>query len=387
MRTLAAVTALAAVALPATPHPAAATGANGLDGTLRAVHTAGAFGAYSAVRSGDTRWRGAAGAADISTGRPMTPGLHHRVGSVTKSFVAVAVLRLVADGGLDLDSSVAGHLPAFVPEGLDPAVTVRMLLNHTSGIANHGAILFPAGDPAALDRNRFRTFTPGELARLALRAPRTGPPGDRYAYSNTNYVLAGLLLEHITGTGAQRHITEHVIRPTGLKDTYFPRTPFVEGPHARMYDSGLGAIDPPRDYSVYDMSWAWAAGDLVSTMDDLTRFHRALFDGTLLPRAQLAAMTTTVPATDPLGDEHRSGLGLAPRTFSCGTFWGYRGGTWGAYTLAYASADGRRQAAVGINRMQYWDVNDDGTLRRHPVDTALDRHLDRALCGARPGGR
>lgn len=374
---------------PATPHRADAAGAaatppvtvNELDETLRAVHEAGAFGAYSAVRDGADRWQGAAGVADVRTGRPTHPGMRHRVGSVTKTFTAAAVLQLVGEGRIGLDAPVAGYLPGLVSNGLDPAVTVRMLLNQTSGIADYLQALFPKDSPAALDENRFREFGPGELARLGLAAPATGAPGERYAYSNTNYILAGLLLEHVTGTDAERHITDRVIRPAGLRDTYFPGTPFIKGPHARMYESLFGLIDPPRDYSVYTMSWAWTAGALISTMDDLDRFYAALFDGTLLARAELDEMLATVPIGDVPPHLPSSGLGIQTRELSCGTFWGYDGGTWGAHTLAYASADGRRQAAVGINRMGYQSLDEEGWIQPHPIDTALLHHLDRALCG------
>ncbi|MFC5155329.1 serine hydrolase [Streptomyces amakusaensis] len=356
-----------------------------LDGTLRAVHEAGAFGVYSAVRDRAALWKGAAGVADVRTGRPVHPGMHHRVGSVTKTFTAVAVLQLVGDGRIGLDAAVADFLPGLVADGLDPAVTVRMLLNHTSGIADYYRIVFPGDSPTALDENRFREFRPGELAGRGLAAPATGAPGERYRYSNTNYILAGLLLERVTGNDAERHITDRVIRRAGLENTYFPRTPFVEGPHSRMYDSLFGLIDPPRDYSVYDMSWAWTAGALISTTDDLTRFHAALFGGELLAPAELGEMLTAVPIGDVPPHLPSSGLGVQTRRLSCGAFWGHDGGTTGAYTLAYASADGERQASVGINRLGYQTLDEEGWIKPHPIDTALLRHLDHALCGGGDG--
>lgn len=360
-----------------------------LDAALQAVEEAGVYGVYAAARDGEDRWRGAAGVADVRTGRPVTPDMRHRVGSVTKTFTAVAVLQLVGEGRVELDAPAAEYLPDLVPHGLDPAVTVRMLLNHTSGIGDHVLPAFPSlrwDSPASIDHNRFRDIDPRRLARLGLAEPRTGAPGETWSYSNTNYVLAGLLLEEVTGEDAEAYITEHVIGPAGLRDTYFPRSPRLQGPHPRMYESLFGLIDPPRDYSVYDMSWAWVAGSLVSTMDDLNRFYAALFDGRLLGPDELAEMRRTVPTSDEPG---APGYGLALMTLdlSCGTVWGHDGSVWGAGTIVLSSADGERQASVGLNRQKYQTVSEDGELQPHPADAALGTYLDRALCGgdaARP---
>ncbi|GAA2846980.1 serine hydrolase domain-containing protein [Streptosporangium fragile] len=369
------------------PGPAAAAGLDrgalrsGLDG----IRDAGMYGAYSAARDGEARWAGAAGVADVRTRRPVHPRMLHRVGSITKTFTAVAILQQVERGRVELDAPVARHLPGLLPADLGEKVTVRMLLNHTSGIGDYIAGAFPSlvqGSPASLDANRFRTFRPWELVDLGLRAPRTGEPGQAWSYSNTNYVIAGLLLEKVTGEAAEPYITRHVIRKAGLRDTSFPRTPFVPGPHSKAYEAMYGYIDPPRDYSVYDMSWAGTAGAVVSTMDDLNRFYRALLGGRLLAPAQLDQMMTTVPVTDPQGNVVMNyGLGLYAQDLPCGRVWGHDGGVFGMGTVSLSSADGGRQISLGFNLMKYQELDEQGNLRTHAIDLAMAGHLVQALCG------
>jgi D-alanyl-D-alanine carboxypeptidase len=351
---------------------------------LAAIKDAGVYGAYAAKRNDSHRWRGATGVADIETKRHTRPEMRHRIGDLTKTFTAVAILQQVAAGTVDLDAPVVEYLPELRADGLDPAVTVRMLLNHTGGIGDYKPAIFPSleqGSPASIDKNRFRHFNPRELARIGLRQSTTGAPTEHASYSHTNYVIAGLVLEAVTGIDAGTYIAEHVIRTAGLRGTTFPTSPFVRGPHSRMYDTQYGLIDPPRDYSVYNMSYFWTAGAIISTMDDVNRFYAALFDGELIGRAELSEMLRTVPIADEHGNVYgRYGLGIYPIQLSCGTFWGHNGSVWGAGTAAYATVDGERQAAVGINRQGYHVRDEEGNVLPHPVDAAIEGYLSAALC-------
>lgn len=371
--------------------PAAAPAASGspldrqaLRQSLDAVHEAGMYGIYSAVRDGGHGWKGASGVADVETRRPVRPDMRHRVGSITKTFTAVAVLQQVERGAVELDAPVNRYLPGLLPGERGARVTVRMLLNHTSHIADYVVGAFPSlaqGSPASLDEHRFRRLEPRRLVELGLAAPPTGEPGTTPgSYSNTNYIIAGLLLEKVTGTPAERLITRHVIDRAGLRDTSFPRSPRIPGPHSKAYESMYGLIDPPRDYSVYDMSWGGTAGALVSTMDDLNRFYRALLQGRLVGAAQLAEMQRTVPV-GAAGFAIEYGLGLYALDLPCGRFWGHDGGVWGMGTQSLASSDGRRQLSFGLNLMKYQRVNDEGVIEPHPIDGALAGHLLTGLCG------
>ncbi|MEV5896404.1 serine hydrolase domain-containing protein [Nonomuraea fuscirosea] len=378
---------LAAALIAAGPVAAAEDG--GLDRqrlrqTLDAVHEAGMYGIYANVVDGRRSWQGAAGVADIETRRPARPDMVHRAGSVTKSFVAVAVLQQVGKGRIELDAPIGRYLPKLVPGERGQRITVRMLLDHTSHIANHTGVLFPTVE--SLDANRFRTFRPEELARAGLDAPATGQPGATPgAYSNTNYVIAGLLLEKVTGTSAERYITDHVFREAGLRHTSFPRTPHIPGPSSKAYEALFGYFDPPRDYSVYNMSWAWTAGAAVTTMEDLNRFFRSLLRGELLAPALLDEMRTTVPIRSLGGVVIDYGLGIYPIDLPCGRFWGHDGSIPGMETFAFSHADGGRQFAFGINLRNYRQLDENGLPVAHAIDFAIGDHLLEAACGPDTG--
>ncbi|MDX3632607.1 beta-lactamase family protein [Streptomyces europaeiscabiei] len=390
----------------AAPTVSAAPGAKGpppapagldraeLRDTLDAIHEAGMYGTYSSVRDGRERWTGASGLADVDTGRKVTPNMRHRIGSISKTFTSVAIMQQVERGRISLDAPVTDYVPElFDGSGADrergDAITVRMLLNHTSHIGDYVLGAFPSlleNPTASLDEGRFRSIRPRELVRLGLAADATGSPGAQPgAYSNTNYVVAGLILEKVTGQKASTYITRNVIERAGLDNTSYPRTPYIKGPHARMYESFYGLIDPPRDYSVYDMSWAYTAGAIVSTTDDLNRFYRNLLTGGgLVGRASLAEMRRTVPVEVAPGAAIDYGLGIYTLDLpGCGRFWGHDGGVFGAGTISLTSADGKRQLSLGLNLMKYQRLNEDGTeLEPSPIDEAINIHLVEALCPA-----
>ncbi|WP_444545719.1 serine hydrolase domain-containing protein [Streptomyces lateritius] len=361
-----------------------------LKSALDGVHRAGMPGVFAEVRDADRTWRGASGIADLGTGRPVTPGMRHRVGSVTKTFTAAAVMQQVERGRIRLDAPIGDYLPHLVPGERGRKITVRMLLNHTSGIPDHIRYAFPSlqkfpspDTPQSLDDNRFRRFRPAELIEMGLDAPAAGEPGALPGvYSNTNYLLLGQLLERVTGTTAEEYITRHVIQRAGLRRTGFPAGPRIKGPHPRMYEALHGLIDPPRDYSLYHMSWVMTGAGLVSTMEDLNRFYGRLLDGRIVSRSSLAQMRQTVPVIALDGTTIDYGLGLHKVvTPGCGTFWGHDGTAWGAGTRSLTRADGRRQMSVAVNLTRWNTVDSSGQPRHHPIDDALEAVYQRAMCG------
>jgi D-alanyl-D-alanine carboxypeptidase len=379
---------MSGLALPALTSSPAVAATAGLQRSLDAVHAAGMPGVYAAVRDGGRTWKGASGVADTSTGRPVTPDSRHRIGSITKTLTATAVLQQVAQGRIALDAPIGRYLPDLVPGERGRQITVRMLLNHTSGINDYDDAVFASlgqGSTADLDRYRFHTFRPEELVRIGMNRPATNEPGAKWAYSNTNYVLAGLLLEKVTGRPAATYITEHVIRPAGMRHTYFPGTnPYIAGPHSKAYYPLYGLVDPPGEYSVYNMSWASTAGEVVSTMADLDAFYAALLGGRLVPAAELAEMERTVPMLDASGAHVGDyGLALFRLDLPCGRVWGHDGAVFGMETMALSSADGRRQLAYGLNESTYQHLKADGTLEESPIDDALRAFILGAMC---PGG-
>ncbi|WP_240506884.1 serine hydrolase domain-containing protein [Thermoactinospora rubra] len=363
-----------------------------LESALDGVHRAGIPGVYAEVRDAGRVWRGASGVADLTTGRPVKPGMRQRVGSITKTFTAVAIMQQVEKGRIRLDAPIGRYLPQLVPGERGKKITVRMLLNHTSGIADYLFSAFPSlqkfpslPDVSAksLDDNRFRRFRPAELIKMGLAAPAVGKPGDSPgAYSNTNYLLLGQLLERVTGTTAEKYITQNVIKRAGLRHTGFPAGPRIKGPHPRMYEALHGLIDPPRDYSVYDMSWVGTGASLVSTMEDLNRFYARLLDGKIVKRSSLAQMQRTVPVHSLMGKKISYGLGLHEvKIPGCGTFWGHDGTVWGAETLSLTRADGRRQMSVAMNLVRWNKLDSSGKPQHHPIDDALSAFYRQALCG------
>jgi D-alanyl-D-alanine carboxypeptidase len=340
---------------------------------LDAEHAAGMPGVFAEVRDGRPAWRGASGVADLDTGRPVRPGFQQRVGSITKSFVATTVLQLTEERRLRLDDAIGRYLPDVVTGDVGRQVTIRMLLNHTSGIGDYVPQILDT--PENIERYRHESVSPRRLAALGLAAPRTNPPGAGWSYSNTNYILAGLLIERVTGRPATAEVTRRVIRPLGLADTYFPGTdPYIRGPHSKAYlpwtDGTL------RDFSVYNYSIAWTAGALISTTSDLDRFYRALLTGKLLRPASLAAMQTAVPIDPAHPEAGGYGLGLFWVPLPCGRAWGHDGGVIGMLTLSLHSPDGRRQASLAENLSNYATNG-----QEHPIDRARAAFTVAALCG------
>ncbi|HTS62654.1 MAG TPA: serine hydrolase domain-containing protein [Candidatus Acidoferrales bacterium] len=363
-----------------------------LEAAIDKVHRAGMPGVIAEVRDGDEVWRGAAGVADVSTSRPITPDMRHRVGSITKTFTAAAILQQVENGQITLDMPIAHYLPRLVPGERGDAITVRMLINHTSGLADYLPYAYPSlksfpslrdTTPESLDNNRFKRFHPAELIEMGVRAPPTGTPGGTPGiYSNTNYQLLCQLLELVTGTTAEKCITQNVIERAGLCDTELPSGTDINGPHSQMYEAWFGMIDPPRDYSVYDMSWVGPAASLISTVADLNRFYGLLLAGEIVNASSLAQMQCTVPVISFEGKRIEYGLGLHKMEIpGHGTFWGHDGTVWGAGAITMTRADGNRQMSVAVNLMRWNRLDSSGKPQPHPIDDALPAFYQLAMRG------
>jgi D-alanyl-D-alanine carboxypeptidase len=298
----------------------------------------GAVGAIGVARHGQELAQAAAGIASLASGQPMRPGDRYRAGSITKTFVAVAVLQLVGQGRLRLGDPIDRWLPGLVPGG--GKITIRELLNHTSGLQDYF-------NDRSFDSQVLagQQFIPAQLVAIANALGPVFPPGTSWAYSNTDYILLGLIVEKATGHSLQAELARRIFLPMHLDDTSFPVDQTnIPGDHAHGYIDLPGA--PPLDVTTrVNPSATWAAGALVSTVSDITSFYRDLFSGRLLRPDLLAAMTTTVPTN--IGADY--GLGIFSLTLPCGTAWGHNGDFFGYNNIALTSPDGRRQAGFMIN--------------------------------------
>jgi D-alanyl-D-alanine carboxypeptidase len=268
---------------------------------------------------------------------PVLVGDQVRVGSITKTAIATIALQLVGEGRLRLEDSVQRWLPGLVPNG--SAITIRMLLNHTSGIFNY------TDDPqllATVLADPYRQWTPQQLIAVAIGHPPLFAPGQGWSYSNTGYVLVGLVLEAVTGQPVQDLMQQRLVRPLHLHDTFFATSARFRGRYAHGYAPPSLTGDGYLDLSGWSPSWAWTAGALVSAAPDLARFYQALLAGRLLPPALLDQMTTTVQ----VGPGFGYGLGIYTLDTPCGPVWGHDGAIPGYVSVAFNDRAGSRSAVV-----------------------------------------
>ncbi|MEQ4721500.1 serine hydrolase domain-containing protein [Nonomuraea sp. B19D2] len=293
------------------------------------VESNGATAALARVSDGEWTWSGTAGVRDIKRGGRPSPNGHFRIGSVTKTFVATVVLQLVDEGKLRLDDPVDQYLPGLVPGG--ERITVRRLLNHTSHLYDY---MSEPGYSTNRWRGdaRFRSYQPRELLKVAFA--KELPDDGKWHYSNTNYVVLGLLVEKLTGRPYGEEVRRRILRPLGLRHTVVPGDQAgVPAPHAKGYEPIPQLVDATR----MNPSLDWAAGEMISTAADLERFMSALLGGKLTSAASLRAMRTPVETGAGFG----YGPGLQAYTLPCGTVWGHSGELIGYLTFAFRSDSGK----------------------------------------------
>ncbi|MEU9106594.1 serine hydrolase domain-containing protein [Streptomyces xanthophaeus] len=306
------------------------------------------------VRVGGTSggWTGSSGVADVRTGREAIEEGRFRAGSVTKAFTSAVVLQLAAEGRVELDRPVEDYLPGLFPDSFEKPVTVRQLLNHTSGIRS-------ADGPDSFEEQweqRFEVTDPREQIAGALAKGPEFTSGTAQHYLNINYTILGVLIEKLTDTTYERAVSERILRPMGLRDTSFPGRfqTRIPGPH----NHGYQALTRPdgsrelRDVTVWNSSDRWAAGDLISTTADLERFTGALFDGRIVPKALLKETMFALPAVADFesGKPAQLSAGFSRVVLPDGTeVWGKTGGRLGYNTAIGGTLDGERTLVYSVN--------------------------------------
>ena len=325
-----------------------------LDGLVRGPHRV-APGATAYVVGPHGTWSGAAGVAVAATGVRMRPGARMRLESVSKLWTATLILQLVARHRLSLDDTVEHWLPGLLPAGR--RITVRELLDHTSGLVNDNDIarnparyLRRVKDPALraelLAASRRQAADPstvipaGLMIRFAAAEPLRSRPGTRYHYSNIGYMIAGRIAERAGRQPLAEQYRERIIEPLGLASAAYDPKPNIRGPHPHGYrvraDGSL--LDTTTWVSDLD-----AQGGIVADAADEARFLMALMQGRLVGARELREMKTPFPYTD-------YGLGTTVEPSGCaGIAYGHNGAGAAFTTSVYVSGDGRRVAVLLLN--------------------------------------
>lgn len=260
------------------------------------------------------------GVADKETGAPMKSDFYSRIGSVTKTFTVTGILQLADQGKVALDDPIAKYIDG-VPQG--DVITLRELARMQSGLVNYSAT---TGFQQALAADPRRHFAPPELLGWAFAEPAVFPPGQGFQYSNTNTILLGLVVEKVSGQPLPDYVRDHILAPLGLSHTSFPTTNAFPDPHAQGYTDALGAETTATDW---DPSWGWAAGAMISTLDDMRSWAPALATGKLLSPAMQAQRLQTVGAA---GLPAQDGYGLG--VFNIAGWVGHNGSLPGYQTVA-----------------------------------------------------
>ncbi|MFE9058402.1 serine hydrolase domain-containing protein [Streptomyces mutabilis] len=298
------------------------------------------------VGTPDGDWHGSAGVRDLAGDRPARADARFRAGSVTKVVTAATVLRLAAQDEIDLDAPVQGYLPDLFTSEFEQPISVRQLLNHTSGIKPGDGL---GDDFAEVYAHRFETLTPQRVAASAIaKGPEDFTPGTRQQYRNINYTVLGLLIEKVTGRSYASVATRLVLRPAGMHHTYFPGTdPRIRGPHNRGYQ----VVEQPDgttklvDVTEWNHADRWAAGDMISTTADLEKLLTELFRGRIVPQPELEEMFTT-PAGVPGA---RRSAGLEYQEVDGKVFWGKSGSRYGYSALIAGTRDLSRTLVHSVN--------------------------------------
>ena len=329
----------------ASAHSACAPDGEALRSALAGLPDADATAALVRVGGTGGSWRGSSGVHDLESGRPADPDARFRAGSTTKVVTAAAVLRLVAEGRIDLNTPIQRYLPGILSARFRP-VTVRHLLNHTSGI--------PAGDGLGTTfeevyAHRFDTLTPQRVAASAGAKEPEFCPGRQQHYLNINYTFLGLLIERVTGRPYAAEAARLVLAPAGMRDTYFPGTdPRILGPHNRGYQAVRRADGTTEfvDVTEWNQADRFAAGDMISTIEDLERLLTCLFRGRIVERPQLNEVFSVPSGIT--GASYSAG-GLQRFESDGKVYWVKSGGRYGYNSAIAATRDLSRTLVHSVN--------------------------------------
>ena len=382
-----AVPVVAAIALGAAGGAASAAPSKGEAESLKAraqgLVEAGYPAALAAVSDSKGESAGVAvGKGNLETGQAPPMDGEVRVGSNTKTFVAVVVMQMVQEGKVGLDEPIETYLPGLIKgEGIDGSkITVRQLLQHTSGLPEY-ADTYRSSNAEVIE-NMQHYVPPRDLLDTALGKPAAFEPGTQWKYTNTNYIVLGMLIERVSQRPVGEQIDQRIVKKLGLSHTYLPGNgeKKLHGPHPQGYH--LSAEGKLEDMTDLDTSLAWAAGGMVSTPSELNTFFQAVLDGRLLTQASIDEMKNgAVDVSSHLGPGAVYGLGLLGTPLSCGgTAWGHHGGIAGYETHDGVGPDGTA-VTVTVTALSS-DIADQSNLESSAKEKAgkVDEVVDSTLC-------
>ena len=340
-----------------------------LKASIQELVDVGYPGALAAKTDKDGNAVGAtAGKGNLATGEAPPLDGEVRIGSNTKTFVAVLVMKMVEEGKVKLDEPIETYLPGLIKgQGVDgKKITVRQLLQHTSGLPET-ALGFP---DVFASRNNY--YQPRDILDEALTKAAQFAPGAKFTYTNTNYIVLGLLAERVGKRPIAEQIETKIVKPLGLKHTYMPGRgeKTLRGKHPRGYHTRDNKPGKLEDITDLNPSMAWTAGAMVSTPSELNKFAQSIHDGTLLRQASVAEMKKGVSAPE-IGGEY--GLGIYSQKLSCGVAWGHNGGIPGYATSVLVGPNGN--AGMIATNAEPSVLNIDLSDKNGPSP------LDRAICG------
>ncbi len=277
----------------------------------------------------------AKGMADASAGRVALVTDRFRIASNTKMFTAMALLILADAKKIGLDDKVSKYINDLPHTGM---ITIRQLANHTSGYYDY------SNDPAFVataGADMLRKWSPRELMDFIKTKPLDFTPGSSYHYSNTNYVMMGLVIETVTGMSWESYITSKIISPLLMTETECPSGYAISGSHLKGYNFDNGVTGE----IVVDPSWGWAAGGIISTVSDMKKWLDALAGHSLISSAMFAEQLKRVPDPDS-GGTMEYGFGVM---MIWSQFIGHTGVIPGYNSAAFISLDGQKAVVVVFN--------------------------------------
>lgn len=345
-------------------HPVLATKLQNKIDSVRSANNLKGISAY-VIYPGAGTWKGVTGVSH--SGFPITSDMQFGIGSNTKLFTGVLILKLAENNIINLDDSLHQHLPNF--NNINPNITIRQLLNHTSGIADVNNVV---GYTDSILTNPNRIFTPTEV--MTWVGPPLFPAGTSWSYCNTNYILAGMIAESATGQSFGKLLRDSVLSPLQLDSIFLGLYDSILLPIAHPWQGGVDKYSTPRK-SLHSV--AWSSGAMYSTSGEMAQWYKALMNGQVLNQNSFNELTTFVGSGN-------YGIGLYSTNVLGRTVWQHGGTIWGGYnsSMVYDTTTGIIiSILINQNPAQAFQVSIQllSTLINYPIGLTENTIIDKLI--------